>query len=430
MRAWYAPPIPRLPGTGPVPSIYDTSTRAPQPSATSDSGSLYVCGITPYDATHMGHAATYVAFDLLHRAWRDAGLHTRYVQNVTDVDDPLLDRAHAIGVDWQALAERETQLFRDDMTALRVLPPDVYLGATETVPWVVSAVQELIDAGAAYRVPVTDGSLMYPSDGDVYFFVGSDHEFGAISGWSRPEMLEISPERGGDPQRPGKRDPLDPLVWRAARTTEPCWDGDTLGPGRPGWHLECVAIAMRSMDIPFDVNAGGSDLIFPHHEMGASHAHVLAGAAPYARTYSHAGMVGLDGEKMSKSKGNLVLISGLRADGVDPMAIRLAILANHYRSDWDWSARVLTDAQDRLARWRAALMGRTAAGHDLNSVADIPSPAATQTMTALRGQLAADLNAPAALAVVDQWCERHPDAAHVDRALVGAAVDALCGIAL
>ncbi|PID54412.1 MAG: cysteine--1-D-myo-inosityl 2-amino-2-deoxy-alpha-D-glucopyranoside ligase [Micrococcales bacterium] len=427
MRAWPAPSmarLARLASPGIVPQLMDTASNELRPSATGDSGSLYVCGITPYDATHMGHAATYVAFDLLHRAWRDAGLRTRYVQNVTDVDDPLLERAHEIGVDWQALAERETHLFRDDMTALRVLPPDSYLGATETVPWVVEAVQDLVAKGAAYRVPVTDGTLMYDSAGDVYFDVTSDDDFGWVSGWDRQRMLAVFGQRGGDPDRPGKRHRLDPLLWRVARNTEPAWDGDTLGPGRPGWHLECVAIAMRSLQIPFDVHGGGSDLVFPHHEMGASHAHVLTGRTPYAHAYVHAGMVGLDGQKMSKSKGNLVLVSTLREQGVDPMVIRLAILAHHYRSDWDWTDEALMRAGERLAAWRSAVAAGW--GADPNAA----SPQAWGTVGGIRAALARDLDAPDALAVVDEWVHDAGAATDSDRALVRDAVDMLLGVAL
>lgn len=429
MRAWTHPELPVLPGKGTVARLHDTATGQPATSAHGHRAGLYVCGITPYDATHMGHANTYVSFDLLLRSWRDAGLSTTYVQNVTDVDDPLLERAHATGIDWQALAERETQLFRDDMTALRVLPPDTYLGATETVPWVVEAVQKLIEVGAAYRVPVTDGTLLYDSPGDVYFDLSSDAAFGEVSGWSREKMLEIFPERGGDPDRPGKRDPLDPLMWRAARKTEPAWDGDTLGAGRPGWHIECVAIALRRLENPFDVNAGGSDLVFPHHEMGASHAHVLTGSTPYARTYTHSGMVGLDGEKMSKSKGNLVLVSTLRREGVDPMAVRLALLDNHYRSDWSWTGDLLVTAEERLATWRAAVaVGST---HD----------DALRLLASVRAALAADLDAPTALALIDGWAAEAlaADASSAESpsadssaggSLVTDTVDALLGVRL
>ena len=346
---------------------------------------LYVCGITPYDATHLGHASTYVAFDLLNRAWRDADVEVRYVQNVTDVDDPLLERAEATGVDWRALAEQQIALFAEDMAALAVLPPDVYEGAVEAVPRVAAAVSELLDAGYAYRVS-GDGSQ---PDGDVYFSAHADPDFGKVGRYDEPTMLDLFAERGGDPQRSSKKHPLDPLLWQVERPGEPAWDGGALGRGRPGWHIECTAIALQHLGAAFDVQAGGSDLIFPHHEMSASHGHLL-GALPYARVYAHAGMVGLDGHKMSKSRGNLVLVSRLRAAGVEPAAIRLAILAHHYRSDWDWTDAELAAAQRRLARWRAATAAEA-------------GPDAEPLLAIVRARLADDLDAPGALAAVEGW---------------------------
>lgn len=416
MFPWPAPHVPNLPGRGLPVALHDTATGTLRPTDPGPEAGLYVCGITPYDATHMGHAATYLAFDLLVRAWRDAGHRVRYVQNVTDVDDPLLERAAATGQDWQELAARETALFGEDMAALGVIPPDVYLGAVETVSWVVEGVEKLVADGAAYRVV---GSGDEP-DGDVYFDVSSDPRFGEVSNLDEPQMLELFGERGGDPKRSGKKHPLDALLWRVARPGEPSWDGGTLGPGRPGWHMECVAIALRELPQPFDVQGGGSDLVFPHHEMGASHAHVLTGQWPYARTYAHAGMVGLDGEKMSKSKGNLVLVSRLRADGVDPMAIRLAALAHHYRSDWDWTDDVLAAAVERLGRWRAAVSREA-------------GPAPDAVLERVREALADDLDAPAALAAVDRWAEEqltHGGDHEGAPGVVARTVDALLGVRL
>ncbi|GAB2673491.1 cysteine--1-D-myo-inosityl 2-amino-2-deoxy-alpha-D-glucopyranoside ligase [Thalassiella azotivora] len=416
MISWPAPSVPVLPGRGRPVSLHDTATGTVRPTSPGPVAGLYVCGITPYDATHMGHAATYLAFDLLGRAWRDAGHDVRYVQNVTDVDDPLLERAVATGQDWRELAARETALFAEDMTALGVIPPDVYLGAVETVPWVVRAVERLLASGAAYRLAGQDGE----PDGDVYFDVTSDPRFGGVSGLGEAEMLTLSAERGGDPDRPGKRHPLDALLWRVMRDGEPHWDGGDLGPGRPGWHLECVAIALEELPQPFDVQGGGSDLVFPHHELGASHAHVLTGTWPYARTYAHAGMVGLDGEKMSKSKGNLVLVSRLRADGVDPAAIRLAVLAHHYRDDWSWTQQGLDQAVARLGRWREA-------------VSCDGGPAADGVLERVRERLADDLDAPAALAAVDRWAADALTRGGSDGSapgLVARTVDALLGVRL
>jgi L-cysteine:1D-myo-inositol 2-amino-2-deoxy-alpha-D-glucopyranoside ligase len=393
-----------------------------------DEASIYVCGITPYDATHMGHAATYVAFDLLNRAWRDAGRTVSYVQNVTDVDDPLLERATRDGVDWRELAAQQTALFHADMEAMNVLAPNHYIGAVEAIEWIVPRIEELVAAGVAYPVA---GSAGEP-DGDIYFSVeaasaaekgdiDSAWWLGQVSGLSQEDMLPVFAERGGDPQRAGKRHPLDALLWRVARDGEPRWDGASLGEGRPGWHIECTVIAQRFLPEPFTVQGGGSDLIFPHHEMGAGHAFALS-HVPMARHYAHTGMVGLDGEKMSKSLGNLVLVSKLRADGVDPSAIRLAILANHYRSDWFWTDALLENAQAQLATWRAALP-------------QAPEGSAPELVSELRAALAADLDAPRALAAVDAWAATTAaasaaDGCERDAALVSDAIEALLGVAL
>ncbi len=390
-------------GTGPVPVVHDTASGAPKPLDGEADARLYVCGITPYDATHLGHAATYLTFDLLQRTWLDQGRGVSYTQNVTDVDDPLLERAQATGVDWVELAERETQLFREDMTALRILAPQNYIGAVESIDLVVDLVGRLEKAGAVYAV-----------DDDLYFEVHADPGFGSVSGWDAGTMARIFGERGGDPERAGKRDPLDCLLWQAERPGEPAWDS-RLGRGRPGWHIECAAIALAHLGTDFDVQGGGSDLVFPHHEMSASEASVATGE-PFARAYVHAGMVGFEGEKMSKSKGNLVLVSALRSDGRDPMAIRLALLAHHYRSDWEWFDTEITSAEARLAAWRtAAARGST--------------PPAAPVVAALRAALADDLDAPAALAVVDAWAAEQGDDT-TGAGQVRLAVDALLGVAL
>ena len=346
MRAWTSPDVPRVDlGKAEPVRIHDTATGAVQVSDPSGPARMYVCGITPYDATHIGHAATMIAFDLANRAWRDAGHEVRYVQNVTDVDDPLLERATATGVDWTELAERETELFREDMTALRVLAPEAYVGAVESIPLVVELVQQLQERGVVYDV-----------DGDLYFSVRSDPRFGQVSHLSDDQMRAVFGERGGDPDRDGKKDPLDCLLWQAERPGEPAWD-TALGRGRPGWHIECAAISLHHLGEEFDVQGGGSDLVFPHHEMSASEAQAAFEGLTFARAYVHAGMVGYQGEKMSKSKGNLVLVSRLRESGTDPMAIRLAILAHHYRSDWEWTDAELSAAEERLATWRTAVGG-------------------------------------------------------------------------
>jgi L-cysteine:1D-myo-inositol 2-amino-2-deoxy-alpha-D-glucopyranoside ligase len=377
MRAWSVPEIPSLPVVGPPVALHDTSTGAKVTTSPEGAARLYVCGITPYDATHLGHAATYVAFDLLNRAWRSAGYDVTFVENVTDVDDPLLERATKVNVDWVELAERETELFRHDMTALRVIPPDHLVGAVESIPLAVELIQRLEAAGATYRV-----------ESDVYYSVGADPAFGAVSGYDRDTMLRLFAERGGDPERPGKRDPLDCVLWRGERDGEPSWESP-FGLGRPGWHVECTAIAQRYLGGAFDVQGGGSDLVFPHHEMCAGHAQVAA-PVPFAQVYSHAGMVAYDGEKMSKSLGNLVFVSALRNSDVDPMGIRLALLRHHYRSDWEWTDAELWEAVDTVATWRKAI----------SLGAGAP---ATPVVEEVLAALADDLDAPRATAAVDAW---------------------------
>jgi len=377
MRAWPAPDLPVLEVTAPPVRVHDTATNALVEPRPEGPVRLYVCGITPYDATHMGHAATYVAFDLLNRAWRNAGHDVVYVQNVTDVDDPLFERAEKVGVDWRDLAARETELFGQDMAALRLLPPDHFPGAEESLGLIVDLIGRLQDAGAVYAV-----------DEDLYFSVSADPAFGEESGWTREQMLAVFGDRGGDPDRPGKKDPLDCLVWRAERPGEPALDSP-LGRGRPGWHVECTAMSLHLLGERFDVQGGGRDLVFPHHEMCASEAQVLTGT-PYAQAYVHAGMVAYDGEKMSKSKGNLVFVSQLRNSGVDPMAIRLTLLRHHYRSDWEWTDDQLWQAVDMIERWRRALAVGSGA------------PAAP-VVDAVLAALATDLDAPAAVATVDAW---------------------------
>ena len=408
MQSWPGQSVPKLAGAPPPLRLWDTATGQLRPVAPGQRATMYVCGITPYDATHMGHAATYVAFDLVNRMWRDAGHDVCYVQNVTDVDDPLLERAVESGQDWRALAAAETEAFRDDMAALRVLPPKYFIGAVESIPAIVEAIQELQERGAAYDL-----------DGDLYFPVDSDPDFGSVSSLPRADMVELFAERGGDPDRPGKRDPLDALLWQAARPDDPSWHTE-LGAGRPGWHVECTAIAEEYLGLPFDVQGGGSDLTFPHHEMCASIGRVGSGDPTFARHYVHAGMVGFDGHKMSKSRGNLVLVRRLRADGSDPMAIRLALLARHYRADWEWTEADLAAAETRLARWRAA-------------VARGAGPGAGPVVEQVRAALSDDLDAPAALRAVDAWADRAVAGQGDDQEAggeVARAVDALLGVDL
>jgi L-cysteine:1D-myo-inositol 2-amino-2-deoxy-alpha-D-glucopyranoside ligase len=387
--------------------LFDTSSRAPLPARPDGVASLYVCGITPYDATHLGHAATYLAFDTLVRLWIDGGFDVRYVQNVTDVDDPLLERAAVTGVDWRELAAEQVDLFRGDMESLRIIPPTDYVAVTDAIAPVADAVGALLDRGLAYRLD--DGT------GDVYFDTAaaatSVWTLGDESGLDRPTMLALSAERGGDPDRAGKRDRLDPQLWRGEREGEPSWPSP-VGAGRPGWHIECSVIAGAHADLPLTVQGGGSDLVFPHHEFSAGHTAALTGG-PLATLYAHAGMVGYEGEKMSKSLGNLVLVSRLVAEGTDPRAVRLALLADHYRADREWTRAVLTEARCRLATWETW-------------ASDVAPGDTRRLVGALRDALADDLDTPRALAIID---------AHIDTGAPATAesldaIDALLGVRL
>jgi L-cysteine:1D-myo-inositol 2-amino-2-deoxy-alpha-D-glucopyranoside ligase len=413
--SWPAPFIPAIPGTGLPVRVFDTATGTVRPVAAGPTARMYVCGITPYDATHLGHAATYVTFDVLGRALRDAGHEVSYVQNITDVDDPLIERAERDGLHWEHLATAEVALFREDMTDLAIIPPDHYIGVVESIRPIAAAVAELLDKGAAYRVETPDSE----SD-DIYFDLSSDPGFGSVSNWTREQMMAVFADRGGDPERAGKRDPFDPLLWRGAREGEPWWDNEQLGAGRPGWHIECSCIALQFLGMCFDIQGGGSDLIFPHHEMSASQAVALTGERPFARSYVHQATVGLHGEKMSKSKGNLVLVSKLRADGVDPMAIRLALLSQHYRTDWEWTPAHLERAEQRLEAWRAAMSVNT-------------GPSADTTLQRVRELLADDLDTPGAIAAVDRWaqeCLTHGGDDAAAPGIVARTLDALLGIRL
>ncbi|WP_216902001.1 cysteine--1-D-myo-inosityl 2-amino-2-deoxy-alpha-D-glucopyranoside ligase [Nocardia alni] len=412
MQSWSDIAVPTVPGSGPPLRLYDTADRQVRPVTPGAAATMYVCGITPYDATHLGHAATYLAFDLVNRVLRDGGHEVHYVQNTTDVDDPLFERAERDGVDWRDLGTREIALYREDMTALRVLPPRDYIGAIESVGEVVELVDKLLACGAAYVVDDAE----FP---DVYFRHDATEQFGYESGYDRATMDRLFAERGGDPQRPGKRDPIDALLWRAARPGEPSWPSP-FGTGRPGWHIECAAIALNRIGPEFDIQGGGSDLIYPHHEYSAAHAEALVAGRRFARHYVHAGLIGLDGEKMSKSRGNLVFVSKLRATGVDPAAVRLGLFAGHYRQDREWSDTVLAEALSRLDTWQRA-----------TSLASGPS--AEDTIARLRQHLADDLDTPKALAAVDNWAHQAltyggPDPS--SPAALATAVDALLGIRL
>ncbi|KAB1503643.1 cysteine--1-D-myo-inosityl 2-amino-2-deoxy-alpha-D-glucopyranoside ligase [Corynebacterium sp. 320] len=396
MHSWPIPDVPVLPDPAPELRLYDTADDAVKPVDVSggDSGEvgMYVCGITPYDSTHLGHAATYLAFDLVHRYLTTAGHSVHYVQNITDVDDPLFERAERDGVDWRDLGTDQINLFRSDMGALQVIPPRDYVGAMESIDEVVEMTQKLLDAGAAYQLTEDE----YP---DIYADRHFTQQFGYESRYDQATMEQFFAERGGDPDRPGKKDPLDALLWRAHREGEPQWDAP-FGAGRPGWHVECSAIATRRLGTPFAIQGGGNDLRFPHHEFSAAHAEAATGEERMAGHYVHTGMIALDGTKMSKSLGNLVFVHKLTEAGHEPSAIRLGVFAGHYRDNRDWSDAILAAAEERLARWRGAVDAVRGAEVSEQALADSRSLIAD-----VRACLSNDLNTPAALDRIDQWAE-------------------------
>ena len=388
MNSWNEVVIPSLAATinFPTLSLTNSSTGGKEPLKSKSLYRMYVCGITPYDATHLGHAATYLTFDLINRYLRATGAEVLYVQNITDIDDPLLERANRDEIDWKDLAHNQIDLFRGDMVNLRVIPPAHYIGAVDAIPLVANAIEKFTSKESIYQV-----------DQDLYFKVHSDPDFGQRSHLSKEKMLQIFSERGGDPTRKGKLDPLDCLVWMSQRPNEPGWPSP-FGVGRPGWHIECTAIAIEylkpasSDDSLIDIQGGGSDLIFPHHEMCASQAQVLSGK-PLASTYVHAGMIGLDGEKMSKSKGNLVFVSKLVADGRDPMAIRWALMKKHYRTDRMWTEELLIEAENEIGALRKALEQKEVA----------PTQDLIQNIIEA---LAEDLNTPLVIEIVNSWVDQ------------------------
>jgi L-cysteine:1D-myo-inositol 2-amino-2-deoxy-alpha-D-glucopyranoside ligase len=392
-------------------NLFNTSSQKVEALPSKDHYRLYVCGITPYDATHLGHAATYVAFDLINRYLRFGGSRVSFVQNITDIDDPLFERAKRDGVDWSELATSQIELFRGDMVALHVIPPDHYVGVVEAMQIIIDAVSALHSKDSTYKV-----------EDDLYFRVRLDPDFLKRTHLSEEVAMVFFAERGGDPQRAGKSDPFDALVWKAQRDGEPGW-ASPFGVGRPGWHIECSAIALHylqpneSDEFAIDIQGGGSDLIFPHHDMSAAQGWVATGQN-FARFFVHAGMIGLDGTKMSKSLGNLIFVSRLINEGIEPMAIRLALLGHHYRSDHMWGSSEIADASAFLHRIRLNLARMEVAPTE-SVIAD------------LLAALSNDLDTVRVLEVISAWCtatesgESGGSAGQLSRAL-----DDLLGLAL
>jgi L-cysteine:1D-myo-inositol 2-amino-2-deoxy-alpha-D-glucopyranoside ligase len=368
---------------------------------------MYVCGITPYDSTHLGHAATYLSFDLINRYQQLANLQVSFIENVTDVDDPLLERAKRDGQDWQVLANSQVDLFISDMTALRILPPSQLVKVTDSLDLVESFIDKLDRNGHIYQI-----------DGDFYFSVDKYLDSLPIP---LAEAISVFAERGGDPDKEGKRHPLDAVVWSANKDGEPGWNSK-YGFGRPGWHIECTAIACEFLDNDekdpvIQLQGGGSDLIFPHHFMSAQIVKAALGR-DFAESYIHAGMICLDGEKMSKSKGNLIFVSKLIQEGVDPMVIRWALLSGHYQQDREWSTQLLQRAKDEVALVRSVL--------SRSETAD-----ASSLVSNLIKDLSDNLNTPKALSEIVDWSlESNKIATSNHSGLVSRAIDSLIGLAL
>lgn len=349
--------------------LYDTARGEIVPFEPGPVVTIYTCGITPYDATHLGHATVYVGYDVLQRRLRDLGHETRCVRNVTDVDDDMLRKARELDVHYLDLAAAEVARFDDDMAALGMIPSWSEPRATSAIADIRGCIDKVLESGHAYE-----------SGGGVYFDVQSWPDFGELSGYDRATMLELAAERGGSPDDPNKRDPLDFVLWQPSAEGEPAWDS-LWGPGRPGWHIECSALVLRELGTTIDLHGGGADLIFPHHECEAAQSRAATGQ-PLVRHWMHQAMVRMDGEKMSKSLGNLVFVSELRKVW-DTRAIRLAIVANHYRTEWEWTDRMMPAAAARLERWLEVGEGSAA-------------------LEGVRVALDDDLDTPAAVAAIDE----------------------------
>jgi L-cysteine:1D-myo-inositol 2-amino-2-deoxy-alpha-D-glucopyranoside ligase len=351
--------------------IYDTARRDVVDLKVGPLVTMYTCGITPYDSAHLGHAAVYLTYDVFQRRLRDLGHETRCVRNVTDVDDDILRKARELGVHYLDLAAQELARFDRDMAGLGLLPVYSEPRATSAIPDILSIIGRTLDAGVAYE-----------AGGAIYFQASSSAEFGTLSRLGRDEMLVLAKEHGGNPDDPNKRDPLDFVLWQPSLPDEPAWES-RWGPGRPGWHIECSALALRELGETVDVHGGGRDLVFPHHECESAQSTAVTGK-PFVRYWVHVGLVGLDGAKMSKSLGNLVFVSELLA--VAPAAaVRLALLGHHYRGDWTWTNDDMVASTRRLAAYESLGGDRDGSG----------------LLDDVREALDDDLDTPGALRAVD-----------------------------
>ncbi len=407
MNSWPKPFVPSLINHDfPPLNIKDSSAGLIQFEKSEDFR-MYVCGITPYDATHLGHAATYLAFDLIYRYQFLSGKNIKFVENITDIDDPLLERANRDKVDWSALADSQINLFKSDMSALRVIPPEHFIKVTESLTIIEEFIKRLAKNGYLYEI-----------ENDYYFAV---EQFLADLPIPVDEAVKVFSERGGDPHRVGKKHPLDPLVWSAHVGNEPGWES-SFGFGRPGWHVECTAIACHYLDENennpiVSLQGGGSDLIFPHHFMSAQIIQAAYGRE-FSESFVHAAMISLDGEKMSKSKGNLVFVSKLLESGIDPMILRWALLRGHFQQDRAWSNELLEISTKEVELVRSALAQSEVA--DTNNV-----------INSLIQDISNNLDTPSALDRLTKWANLSQSNPTVNQSgLMARAVDSLLGLAL
>ena len=354
--------------------LFDTAKQQVVEFAPNPTVLMYTCGITPYDATHLGHAFTFIAYDVLQRRLIDMGHQVKCVRNVTDVDDPLFAKARELGVHYLDLAAGEEARFESDMTALNALPVHSTPRASSAIPDIRGFIGMVIDRGFAYE-----------SGGSVYFDVEKFPQFGSVSHYSRETMIALARERGGKVDDPHKRNPLDFVLWHPSASDEPSWD-TMWGAGRPGWHIECSALALRELNTTIDLHGGGSDLIFPHHECERAQSEAATGEQ-FVKHWMHVAMVSMDGHKMSKSRGNLVFVDKLRTQH-DPMAIRLGLIEHHYRTEWEWDNGLMARNEARLVQWKSAARVGGSQG-DSGLLADV------------RSALDKDLDTPSAVALLD-----------------------------
>lgn len=340
-------------------TIFDSKTN--QPNAIKRSNrkvQIYVCGITPYDSAHLGHAFTYLTFDLMIRAMNFIGIDTHYVQNVTDIDDPLFERARSTSTKWQEIVDSQIEIYRQDMQVLNILPPNDFVSVQENIDAIREKIRETIQKDLTYQL----GS-------EIYFKTSQRNESKLVDGFSSESLIAQANERGCDTDREGKANPIDPILWKASKIDEPSWI-ESFGPGRPGWHIQCVSIVDKFADLPLDIQGGGKDLLFPHHAMCDEQSRAL-GLGDLAHNYCHVGMVSYQGSKMSKSKGNLVFVHKLISEGVEPMVVRLALMTNHWQEDWEWDNSLLDETKKLLLTLNKKFYDKFVTDEDLKQIVEM-----------------------------------------------------------